>query len=135
MLSMTIALLIFVGFLVLFYVGTLRRTKDWIQGSTDPALKGLALPEGSIRGLLAFMVVGAFVIFVFFGGSVLVKEETKTGPDGTVVTRTINSELYTAILTAFGTLTGAVTGFYFGGRTSSPPQGQLPQSPPEGQPE
>ena len=125
MLAITIALLIFLAFLVLVYIGTLRRTKDWSQGSTDPALKGLALPEGSVRALLAFLVVGAFIIFVFFGGGVLARNASTTGADGkTVITQEINAELYTAVLTAFGTLTGAVVGFYFGGRTSASAQEQ-----------
>ena len=52
--------------------------------------------------MIAFLVVGAFVIFVFFGKEATCKDD----------------ELYRTVLTAFGTLTGAVTGFYFGGRGS-----------------
>jgi hypothetical protein len=51
--------------------------------------------------LIAFLVVGAFVIFVFFG---------RRAVD--------DDDLFTTVLTAFGTLTGSVTGFYFGGRAS-----------------
>jgi len=51
--------------------------------------------------LIAFLIVGGFVIFVFFGKEAVDKDD-----------------LYTTVLASFGTLTGAVTGFYFGGRGS-----------------
>jgi hypothetical protein len=93
-------------------------------------LKGLALPKGSIIGLIAFLVVGGFLIFAFFSKSALstTTEEIVTA-NGQVIMRTdtlakplmttkTDTSLFTTVLTAFGTLTGAVTGFYFGGRSS-----------------
>ena len=112
------------------YAVTLWKTWDWQQEGKNPVLKGLALPAGSIRGLVAFLIIGSFVIFIFFGAGALSTtiRETKTiGNPQTGETTTIettlreeqpNRELYTAILVAFGTLTGAVTGFYFGSRSS-----------------
>jgi hypothetical protein len=96
-----VGLAVLAAILVAIYATALWRTQLWTQGSSKPALKGLALPEGSIRGLIAFLVVGAFVIFVFFG---------RRAVD--------DDDLFTTVLTAFGTLTGSVTGFYFGGRAS-----------------
>ena len=97
-----VSLAVLAAILAAIYATALWRTQSWKQGGTLPPLRGLALPEGSIRGLIAFLVVGAFVIFVFFG--------TRSFPE--------DKDLYTTVLTAFATLTGAVTGFYFGGRGS-----------------
>ena len=58
-------------------------------------LKGLNLPKGSVRSMLALMVVGAFVIFLVLGHNV---------------------EKFDNVISAFGTLTGAVIGFYFAHR-------------------
>ena len=64
-----------------------------------PKLKGLGLPEGSIRGMLAIMSVGSFVILLVLG---------PTAPE--------MKEFFDKSLAAFGTLTGAIIGFYFGNR-------------------
>ena len=69
---------------------------------TSPTLKGLALPEGSIRGMLALMSVGSFVILLVLGPGA---PEMK--------------EFFDKALAAFGTLTGAIIGFYFGNRGST----------------
>ena len=66
---------------------------------TEPRLKGLALPEGSIRGMLALMSVGSFVILLVLGPG---------APE--------MREFFDKALAAFGTLTGAIIGFYFGNR-------------------
>ncbi len=75
----------------------------WVgKGTTPeraPALKGLNLPEGSIRAMLALVSVGSFVLVLVLGPSV----ETV-------------AEHFDTIVTAFGTLTGAIMGFYFGSR-------------------
>ena len=71
-------------------------------------LKGLNLPEGSIRGMLALISVGSFVIVLVFG----------SGADGV-------KEHFDQIVTAFGTLTGAVIGFYFGNRGTGDSQSNV----------
>ena len=96
-----VSLAVLAAILAAIYATALLRTWPWAQGGTLPPLKGLALPQGSIRGLIAFLIVGGFVIFVFFGKEAVDKDD-----------------LYTTVLASFGTLTGAVTGFYFGGRGS-----------------
>ena len=58
-------------------------------------LRAFNLPRGSIRGMLALLSVGSFVIVLTLGNP---KPE---------------------VVSAFGTLTGAIIGFYFGGRSSS----------------
>ncbi|MYA88722.1 MAG: hypothetical protein F4X97_09785 [Boseongicola sp. SB0662_bin_57] len=67
------------------------------------ALKGLNLPEGSVRAMLALLIVGSFVNVLLFGASVL-------------------GDHFEQVVTAFGTLAGAVTGFYFAGRKSGESQ-------------
>ena len=66
-----------------------------------PQRKGLNLPAGSVRSMIALLVVGSFVNFLIFGGSVLATHFDK-------------------ILAAFGTLSGSVIGFYFGNRSAEP---------------
>ena len=58
-------------------------------------LRGLNLPQGSVRSMLALLVVGTFVIFLILGHEV---------------------DKFDSVVTAFGTLTGAVIGFYFAHR-------------------
>ena len=75
------------------------------DGSTSPptaggtlptaGLRAFNLPRGSIRGMLALLSVGSFVVVLTLGDP---KPE---------------------VVSAFGTLTGAIIGFYFGGRSSS----------------
>ena len=75
----------------------------WGAGANSN-LKGLNLPEGSIRAMLALMSVGSFIIVLVLGHGV---PEMKDKID--------------QVDTAFGTLTGAIIGFYFGNRGSTPP--------------
>ena len=65
--------------------------------------RALSLPRGSVRAILALVIVGSFVIFLVF------------------MPFLDDLEHLDKALVAFGTLSGAVTGFYFGGRTASPP--------------
>ena len=81
---------------------------------SGPRLKGLGLPEGSIRGMLALMSVGSFVILLVLGPGA---PEMK--------------EYFDKTLAAFGTLTGAIIGFYFGNRgstTESARENNIPSS-------
>ncbi len=72
-------------------------TKTASDGKTE--LKGLALPAGSVRSMLALMTVGVFVVVATFGGAALGSE-------------------YERVLTTLATLAGPVLGFYFGSRGS-----------------
>lgn len=63
----------------------------------DLPLKGLALPQGSVRSMLALTVVGSFVVFLMFGGVSL--------PSGT---------RFTEIVAALTGIAGTIVGFYFG---------------------
>ena len=116
----SISLLVLAGFVVLLFISVILRTRRWHQKEGNPPLKGLALPEGSIRGIIGLIVVAAFVVFVFFGPDLFNEvEETHIVDEQIITVKTKpDRELYTTVLTAFGTLTGAVTGFYFGGRSS-----------------
>ena len=69
--------------------------------SLSVPLRGLSLPKGSVRAILALLIVGSFVNVLVFGANVL-------------------GENFDQVITAFGTLAGAVTGFYFAGRSAEP---------------
>ena len=68
-------------------------------------LRGLNMPRGSIRSILALLVVGSFVNVLVFGAPAL-------------------GESYESTIAAFGALTGSIIGFYFGNRTAA----QTPES-------
>ena len=74
-------------------------------------LKGLNLPEGSIRGILALLSVGSFIIVLVLG----------PGVDGM-------ENHFDQVVTAFGILTGAVIGFYFGNRGTPTPTTTAPSA-------
>ena len=74
------------------------------SGDRQNDSRALNLPRGSIRALLALVIVGSFAILLVFAP--FLEEVKESNLDKVIV--------------AFGTLTGAVTGFYFGGRASAP---------------
>jgi len=67
-------------------------------------LRGLNLPRGSVRAMLALWIVGSYIIVLVFA----VLDQDKNGTLKTVIT-------------AFGPLVGATIAFYFAGRSASPP--------------
>ena len=69
---------------------------------SSESLRGLNLPRGSVRAMLALLIVGSFVNVLVFGAAVFPNH-------------------FEQVVTVFGTLAGSVTGFYFGGRQASPP--------------
>ena len=90
--------------LILYPLYSYSKTAEKILGVKEVAfrLRGLNLPNGSIRSMIALIIIGSFINFLVFGAPV------------------INSENATNIITAFGTLSGSVVGFYFGSRGSTP---------------
>ena len=73
-----------------------------VRKRQDLPLRGLALPQGSVRSMLALTVVGSFVVFLTFGGVAL--------PEGT---------RFTEIVAALTGIAGSIVGFYFGSGGSS----------------
>ena len=69
-----------------------------------PPLKGLSLPEGSVRSMLALLIVGSLLLTICLGTESL-------------------GFAYDEAVSILGTLAGSVLGFYFGSRGSqaSPP--------------
>ena len=63
----------------------------------NDTLKGLALPQGSVRSMLALTVVGSFVVFLVFGDAAFP-----------------NSARFTEIVAALTGIAGTIIGFYFG---------------------
>ncbi len=95
--SLEIGAVVVVVLVVAAWVGAL------LAGRKTPVnpLEPLALPKGSVRAILGLLIVGEFVNFLLFGWKAI--DEAAT---------------FGSILAAFGTLAGAVTGFYFGSRSS-----------------
>ena len=80
----------------------------WLSDRVTPVgLRAFNLPNGSIRAMLGLLIVGAFVIVLAHGLSFPAN----------------SSAYFSQIITAFGTLAGSVTGFYFGSRGSVAPKG------------
>ena len=67
------------------------------KSNADIPLKGLALPQGSVRSMLALTIVGSFVVFLIFGGTI-----PSIG------------DRFTEIVAALTGIAGTVVGFYFG---------------------
>ena len=86
----------FVYPLFMWWISHCRKCK---RGEELSDLRGLYLPNGSIRAMLAIAIVGSFILYL-----------------GVCGVTTDNA----AVISAFGTLSGAVTGFYFAGRTAKP---------------
>ena len=85
----------------IFYIGLVLIGGMFIslrKREKSAPLKGLNLPEGSVRSMLALIIVGTFVIFLVLGDDVA---------------------HFQKIVSAFSTLTGAVLGFYFGNRATT----------------
>lgn len=70
---------------------------------SKPKLKGLGLPEGSVRSMLALLIVGSYMIVALIG----------VGYKGEGELRHLGE-----ILSALAGVAGAVIGFYFGSRGS-----------------
>ena len=74
------------------------------NGVCKEELRGLNLPRGSLRAMLALLLIGSFINVMVLGAPVFCD-------DGK----------FDSILAAFGALTGSVIGFYFGARGSTKP--------------
>lgn len=68
--------------------------------STQTEKRGLGLPRGSVRSLLALLIVGSTFNFLLFGSGVA-------------------DDKFNQILSVLSTLSASVMGFYFGGRTAT----------------
>ena len=94
--ELVLILIVFVGLPLL----------SWLIGRGNGAeLRGLNLPRSSVRSMLALFIVGSSVNFLLFGSAA------------------VGDTSFDQVMAGLGTLSGAVVGFYFGGRTAaSPPE-------------
>ena len=76
-------------------------------GRASGELRGLGLPRGSIRGMLALWMVGSYLLFLVFAPFL-------------ATTENFSDEVVDSVLTAFGPLVGAVLAFYFAARSAAP---------------
>lgn len=93
------------SFLLVIVLIGLPVLATWVGRKDNTELKGLGLPKGSVRSMLALMTVGVFVVVATFGQSALGSE-------------------YERVLTTLATLAGPVLGFYFGSRGSGEESGR-----------
>ena len=106
--------IVFIG-MPLFSV-TSAVVRKWVDGGPKGVgLRGLNLPNGSVRAMLGLLTVGSFVLVLAYGLSLSQEGQ---------------SPYYNQVITAFGTLAGSITGFYFGGRVAAPPPPPPPEPPP-----
>lgn len=98
-----------------FYSYFISRKKGGDGVINEKELRGLNLPRGSLRGILALATIGSFVNVMVLGAPVL-------------------GEKFDSVLAAFGTLTGSIAGFYFGTRGATPPpsDSKVPSPPSSG---
>ncbi len=77
---------------------------SWMRCFDKEELRGLGLPRGSVRAMLALWMVGTYLLFLIYAATNLGKP---------------NDDSIEDILTAFGPLVGAVLAFYFAQRAST----------------
>lgn len=108
-----VPLLIAESILLLITLVILPGYAAW-KGRAGPqaSLKGLALPQGSVRSMLALTVVGSFVVFLVFGAPAMPADSSR----------------FTEIVAALTGIAGTVVGFYFGGNGSGR-QNETPRLP------
>ena len=94
--------------LLVMYLATMIRTRKQKEMSAP-----LGVPPGTVRALLAILIVGGFVVFLFFGSEA------------------VHGDTFDKVIAAFAALAGSATGFYFGSRasgTQEPPATKPPSS-------
>lgn len=75
---------------------------SWLGKEKASERRGLGLPRGSVRSMLALLIVGSTINFLLFGSIAF-------------------GENFNEIIAGLVALSGSVTGFYFGGRTAASP--------------
>lgn len=75
-----------------------------IQNASASNSRGLGLPSGSIRGMIALLIIGSMINFLLFIGPCL------------------NEDRFDSVLDTFTTVSVAVIAFYFANRSSTKPQ-------------
>ena len=108
---------LFVLLLFVFTITYITYRKNWQVKQSE--LRGFSLPNGTIRSMLALLIVSFYLIFIIFGYSFIF--DIYEDMDEPLNEKALDnvSNIYQSILTAFTGLSAAVVGFYFGGRSST----------------
>ncbi len=80
-------------------------------------LRGLNLPRGSIRAMLALWIVGSYTTFLIFAP--VLSDQSLLSSANDQMTVGIDTEILNTVITAFGPLVGATLAFYFAGRAAT----------------
>lgn len=100
-----------IAFIVLVALPLLARCKSGTTVSSNE-VRGLNLPRGSVRAMLALWIVGSYITLLAFAPFLFpaTTEDDKVDP-----------EVLQTVITAFGPLVGATIAFYFAGRSATQP--------------
>ena len=108
-----------IAVIVLLALPVLARCKSGLTVESGE-LRGLNLPRGSVRAMLALWIVGAYLTLLIFSPFVFsTKEDAGDKVDAAVLQ---------TVVTAFGPLVGATIGFYFAGRSATPKPDNAPEA-------
>ena len=85
-------------FLILVFFGypLMIFCKCKMNNTNQAPLKGLNLPQGSVRSMIAIAIIGSFLITLSLGPLAITEKQLNV------------------VFAAFGSLSGAIIGFYFG---------------------
>ena len=118
---------ILVAFVALLALGS--HFMSWIyKEAVSDKIRGLSLINGSVRSMLALLIIGTYLNFAVFGYSMLFgmipMDQATTDADIVMVTGMHAQHIervYTLLLSALTGLVGAVMGVYFGARAATSP--------------
>ena len=102
--------LYFAFFAVVFVLYPILARCCWFGKNSNVPLRGLNLPRGSVRSMLAIAIIGSYLITLFIS---LLSKLTNNGA--------ATSQQLDLVLTPLGSLASAIIGFYFASRGSQTP--------------
>jgi amino acid transporter len=129
--EITLGLTVIAGVSILVLVLFIMAAGFTALGMNDPK-EALGLPVGSVRAMIALLLIVIWIIVSIFLFTVLPSPSTTSG--STPQTNDPKVQLAQQVETAIGTLVVAVAAFYFGSRSVASAQADLAPSKPTSQP-